>query len=356
MKIKLLALALFLVVTWKAHGQLGGLNTFEFLNTSASARISALGGNLITVRDDDVNLALTNPAALNAAMHQQLAFSHGFHVAGIAQGFAAYGHHWSKPALTTYAGVQYVSYGEFEAMDELGTAEGTFKAAEYAVNVGAGKQLAERLAIGANARFITSQLESYRSSGLALDVAGMYFDTASRFTLTFVIKNIGTQLSTYREGNQEPLPYEMQIGISKQLKYLPFRFSIIYHHLDRWNILYDDPNAEPSTLFFGDTPTERSASSIWMDNFFRHFIFNGEFLMGAAENFRLRLGYNHFMRKELIVDGFGGLAGFSVGLGIKVNRFRIDYGLRSFHTGGALNHFSLSTNLSEFKRTSTNFD
>lgn len=356
MKIKLLVLLLFLVNAGAVFGQLGGLNTFEFLNTSASARISALGGNLITVRDDDVNLALANPAALNAAMHQQLAFSHGFHVAGISQGFAAYSHHWSKPDWSTYAGVQYVNYGEFEGRDELGAAEGIFKAAEYAVTLGAGKQLAEHWSMGANVRFITSQLESYQATGLATDLAAMYFDTASLFTTTLLIRNIGTQLSTYREGNQEPLPYDVQIGISKQLKYLPFRFSIIYHHLDRWNILYDDPNAEPSTLFFGDTPTERSASSIWMDNFFRHFIFNGEFLMGAAENFRLRIGYNHFMRKELIVDGFGGLAGFSVGLGIKINRFRIDYGLRSFHTGGALNHFSLSTHLSEFKRTATNFN
>ena len=70
----------------------------------------------------------------------------------------------------------------------------------------------------------------------------------------------------------------------------------------------------------------------------------------AGENFRLRVGYNHFMRKELSVDNFGSLAGFSLGGGIKVNRFRIDYGHTTFHLGGGLNQFSISTNLQEFKR------
>ena len=78
-----------LILAFAAHSaaaQIGGLNTYEFLNLSPSARVSALGGNLITVRDDDANLALANPSLLNESMHQQLAFSHSFHVAGISHG------------------------------------------------------------------------------------------------------------------------------------------------------------------------------------------------------------------------------------------------------------------------------
>ncbi|MCB0561385.1 MAG: type IX secretion system protein PorQ [Phaeodactylibacter sp.] len=330
--------------------QIGGLNTYEFLNLSPSARVSALGGNLITVRDDDANLALANPSLLNESMHQQLAFSHSFHVAGISHGYASYAHHFSKPGLTGHAGVQYVNYGSFDQTDELGQKLGTFKAAEYAINFGASKQVYDRLALGANLKAITSQLEGYSSFGLAADLAGVYFDTSSNFTATVVFRNIGTQLAAYQDGNPEPLPFEIQLGVSKRLRYLPFRFSIVYRHFNRWNILYDDPNAEPSTLFFGEVNTERSKSSIWFDNFFRHFVFNGEFLFGKKDNFRLRFGYNHFMRKELSVDNFGSLAGFSFGAGIKVNRFRIDYGYSAFHLGGGLNHFGVSTNLQEFKR------
>lgn len=350
--LKLFAPAIFTLILsiGPISAQIGGINTYEFLNLSPSARVSALGGNLITVRDDDANLALANPSLLNEGMHQQLAFSHSFHVAGISHGYASYAHHFAKAGLTGHAGVQYISYGTFDQTDELGQTLGAFKAAEYAINLGAARQVYDRLAVGANLKAITSQLEGYSSFGLVTDLAGVYFDTARNFTATMVFRNVGGQLSTYQEDNPEPLPFEIQVGVSKRLRYLPFRFSIIYRHLNRWNILYDDPNAEPSTLFFGEVDTERSKSSIWFDNFFRHFVFNGEFLFGKKDNFRLRVGYNHFMRKELSVDNFGSLAGFSFGAGIKVNRFRIDYGYSAFHQAGGLNHFGLSTNLQEFKR------
>ncbi len=346
--LRTLSLLIALLPAW-AQAQLGGLHTYEFLNLSPSARITALGGNLITVRDDDANLALGNPAALNEAMHQQLAFNHSFHVAGIAHGYAGYAHHFDKPGLSSHLGVQYVRYGDFMETNELGEEIGTFQAAEYAINLGAGKQVAERLAVGANLKVITSQLERYSSFGLGADVAAMYFDTSSRFVATMVFRNMGRQVSYFRPDNPEPLPFEIQLGVSKRLRYLPFRFSVIYRHLNRWNIRYDDPNAEPALLFIGEEPTEESASSIWFDNFFRHFVFNGEFLIGPKDNFRLRVGYNHFMRRELSVDNFGSLSGFSFGIGFKVNRFRIDYGYRSFHLGGGLNHFSVSTNLQEFR-------
>jgi hypothetical protein len=333
-----------------ALAQLGGLHTYEFLNLSPSARITALGGNLITVRDDDANLAVGNPAALNPAMHQQLSFNHSFHVAGISHGYASYAHHLDSLGFTSHFGVQYVNYGEFEEVNELGQSIGQFQASEYAINLGAGRQLNERLAVGANLKVITSQMERYGSFGLGLDAAATYFDTSSNFTATLVFRNMGRQVSYFREGNPEPLPFEIQLGLSKRLRYLPFRFSIIYRHLNRWNILYDDPNAEPAVLFLGEEPAEESRASIWLDNFFRHFVFNGEFLIGARENFRLRIGYNHFMRQELSVDNFGSLAGFSFGVGFKVSRFRIDYGHQSFHLGGGLNHFSISTSIQEFTK------
>ncbi len=346
----LLALFLFILLSSGLQAQIGGINTYEFLNLSPSARVSALGGAQIAVRDDDANLAFGNPAILNSLMHQQLAFNHSFHVAGISHGYAAYAHHFGKAGITGHAGVQYVSYGSFDQTDEFGQVNGSFKAAEYAITAGAAREFYGRLALGANLKFITSQLEAYNSLGMAADLAGVYFDTARNFTAAVVFRNIGTQLTTYEEGNTEPIPFEIQVGLSKRLRHLPFRFSIIYRHFNRWNILYDDPNAEPSTLFFGEVDTERSKTSIWLDNFFRHFVFSGEFLFGKRENFRLRAGYNHFMRRELSVENFGSLAGFSLGGGIKVNRFRIDYGHTAFHLGGGLNHFSISTNLQEFKR------
>ncbi|MEN0005816.1 MAG: type IX secretion system protein PorQ [Bacteroidota bacterium] len=347
-----LPIALVLMIgSWTmAFGQLGGLNTYEFLNLSPSARVTALGANLITIVDDDINLALANPSLLNPAMHQQLSFSHNFHLAGIDHGYAAYGQHFNSIGTTFHAGVQYVNYGDFDQTDEFGNVLGTFAPAEYALTIGAAKPLYERMTVGANLKFISSQFEAYNSFGVAADVAAVFRDTASRFTATIVFKNMGSQITTFREDNFEDLPFEIQIGISKRLRYLPFRFSIIYQQAQRWNIIYDDPNSDEPTLFLGEEASDDSDVSIFFDNLFRHFIFNGEFLFGKSENFRVRFGYNHFRRRELSVENFRSLAGFSFGAGIKINRFRIDYGYGSFHIGGGVNHLTISTNLREFRK------
>ncbi len=347
---KVLLFLAFLFCSNYSWGQIGGDNVYEFLNFSSAARITGLGGNLITIKDDDVSLAQANPALLNSSMHQAISFNHNFHLAGIQHGFVNYGHEIKAWKINVHGGIQYTSYGDFVGTNEFGNVTGNFKASEYAITMGASHQLYENLSIGANVKVISSQLEAYHSVGIATDLAAFYQDSSKSFSATLVVRNLGTQLSTYEEGRQESLPLDLQFGISKKLKYLPFRFSIIAHNLQRWNILYDDPNQEETTLLFGDdqSNSERSNTSIFFDNLFRHFIFNGEFLFGKTENFRLRVGYNHFRRKELSVENFRSLSGFSLGLGFKINRFRIDYGRSFYHIAGGVNHFSISTNLQSF--------
>ena len=340
----------FLIFSQITSAQIGGDNVYEFVNLPISARVSALGGNLITVKDDDNALAYGNPAALNPLMHQQATFNSAFYAAGINYGFLGYGFHLDKLGTTLNGGLQYITYGDFIAADETGLQTGEFNAAEYVFNIGAGRQYSEQISYGINLKTIYSRLESYNSLGVAADAAVMYADTATNFTATLVFKNIGTQLSTYIDGNREDIPFEVQAGISKRLRYLPFRFSIIAHNLQRWNIRYDDPNQVEPTSLFDDTPQEENRFAVMTDNFFRHFIFNGELLAGKADNFRIRFGYNHLRRAELNVNNLRSLAGFSTGVGIKVKKFRIDYGLAVYHLAGAVHHFGISTNVNSFTR------
>jgi hypothetical protein len=326
----------------------GGDNVFEFVNLSPSARISALGGQLITVRNDDVNLAYQAPSLLNPAMHQQVSFGNHFFQSGINHGYASYGHHVKKWEATLHGGIQYIRYGTFDQTDEVGNVLGTFNASEYAFTMGIGKELYERLSVGANLKFVTSALESYTSNGLLADFSATFHDTARQVNFTLLFKNVGRQFSTYDGGNREPVPFEMQAGISKRLRYLPFRFSIIYRYVDRWNILYDDPNSEEDTFFFGDN--QGNSDNDFIDNLARHFVFSGEFLFGKKDNFRLRVGYNHLQRKELTVRNLRSLAGFSMGVGLKVNRFRIDFARTVSHLGAGTTHLGISTNFKEFMK------
>ena len=262
----------------------------------------------------------------------------------------SYGHHLKKWDATIHGGLQYISYGTFDAADEYGNITGTFKASEYAIVTGIAKQLYSKLSVGANLKFITSQLEAYNSVGMVADFGAFYRDTTGTFSLSLVMKNVGGQFTKYGE-NRESMPFDMQIGLSKRLKHLPLRFSIIYHHLHRWNILYDDPNSEEAPSFLGGTQQQTENSfNTFVDNLFRHLIFNAEFLLGKKENFRLRFGYSHFHKKEFSIENYRSLAGFTLGFGFKINRFRIEYGRNFYHHAGGLNHISISTNIGEFKK------
>lgn len=349
MKLKLTLFLLTLLCSQINWAQInGGDNVYEFLNLSPSARVTGLAGHLITVKDDDVSLAFTNPAALNKEMSGNIQFSNNFFLSDIKHGYVSYGHYLKKWDITMHGGMHYIGYGDFQMTNEIGDVIGQFDAGEYAFTVGAGKELYERLSVGANLKFITSRFESYNSAGITADLSAMFHDTSRQVNVTLVMKNIGTQFSTYTEGNREPLPFEMQVGVSKRLRHLPFRLSAIYRYLDKWNITYDDPNSEEDIFFFNDDNT--TSDNNFVDNLARHFVFNGEFLFGQKENFKIRLGYSHLSRKELTVRNLRSLAGFAFGVGFKINRFRLDFGQGFTHLGAGQTHLSISTNFKEFNR------
>ncbi len=345
----LVAALLWLANAPRLAAQVGGIAAYEFLNLPNSATVAALGGHHIAVQDHDLSLAARNPALLNAAMHQQLALSHAFHPAGISNSYLAYGHHHERLGMSFHAGLQYANYGgELIRRDETGQEQGTFSANDFAFTLGAAKTFDQRLTLGANLKLINSQLGGYNSFALASDLAAHYQDSSGRFTITLLARNIGWQLGRYATaGNREPMPYELQLGISRELEHLPFRFSIIYRYLDRWNVLFDDPNAPDRALLtlFDEEVSERSAGAIWFDNFFRHFVINGEFMVGQQRNLRLRFGYNHGIKKELSLIDYRSLAGYSAGFSFGAKRFRLAYGRTNYHIGGGINQLGLDISL-----------
>jgi hypothetical protein len=198
--------------------------------------------------------------------------------------------------------------------------------------------------VGANLKLISSQLAGYSSFGVGADLAVHYVDTSGLFGISLLARNAGRQLGQYdATTGREPMPFELQLGINKELRYLPFRFSLIYRYLDRWNILFDDPNGENSSLIlaFGEEETTRGAGAILLDNLARHLVFNGELLIGKARNLRLRFGYNHGIQRELRLRDFRSGAGYSFGFAFRTKRFSIAYGRTTYHIGGGVNQLGL---------------
>jgi hypothetical protein len=345
----LLLLALCLLALGAGAQITGGQQVFRFMTLSPSARATALGGSQVAVRDEDVAFASLNPAALNPLMDGRLSFQHNFFLTDVQHGYAAYAHHLPQWGFTAHGGIQYVNYGEIQQADVLGTLTGgEVKASETALTLGAARPLSDRLSLGLNLRMGFSALAEYRASALAADAGLMYVDTASRFTLGLVVRNAGTQLATYN-GRREDLPFDIQLAFSKRLKHLPFRLTVLAHHLHDWDIRYDDPAAEDDDilLFGGEQPTENKGNEV-VDNFFRHLIFSGEFLLGRSESFRIRLAYNHLRKRELSVSNYRSLAGFSGGVGFKISRFRLDMGYGAYHLAGGVFHVGIGTNLKDF--------
>ncbi len=325
--------------------QTSSQEAYEFLSLPSSARETALGGSAIAVVDEDISLAFSNPASLNPLMHNRINFNYNFHFAGISNGFFSYGRTVDKWKATFHGGIKYIDYGNFTGADEFGNIGDTFSAGEISMFVGGSYMLNKKLRIGSNIKFVQSDLAGYNSFGLAGDLGMVYYDEERRLVLSAVIKNAGSEISSYRP-DLSVSPIDIQLGLSKRLKHLPFRVGVVMHHLHRWDVRYDSV-LDQEVDILGEA-IESGAFSKFADNFFRHFIFNGEFLFGSTEVVRLRLGYNHMRRKELSVSGLRSLAGFSLGLGIKVSSFRLDYGVGYHHLAGGVNHISISTDLDSF--------
>jgi len=117
--------------------------------------------------------------------------------------------------------------------------------------------------------------------------------------------------------------------------------------MQKLDIRYQDPEMEQENVVLGmDSVAQAKPKQYIVDKIARHLIFGAEFMMGNS--LRLRAGYNHMRRMELSARPARGMAGFSLGLGIRVRKYRIDYGLASFNHAGASHVFTISTNLDRY--------
>ncbi len=339
-------LALLLLGQLSVDGQIGGLYTFDFLNLTASARSTALAGFPIAVADDDIAQGYANPALINEKMAHHLSVNHNFHFADISHGFISYGLAMPDKKLSFMIGANYISYGDFDRSDVFGNRSGEFAASENALTIGVSRKMDERLSLGVNLKYVNSSFDTYSSSGMGLDIGLHYLNPEKNSNWAFVIKNAGGQFSTF-DIEREAFPFDIQMGYAKRLEHLPFRFMITAHKLQQWNLR--SPNDELiTTSFIGQDPQAPSGLSRTVDNLFRHLAFGGELLLGKNEVFKLRFGYNHLRNKELAVEGFRSLSGFSFGFGFKVKKLRFDYGVGRYHLAGGVNHLSVSLDLNSF--------
>ena len=336
------SLILGVLFAFRSQAQVtGGQFAFEYLRLSNSAHVSALGGMSVANPDDDIALALQNPAMMRPGLHNELELTYNSYYAGIAVMNLQYG--WHAPTINTsfFLGVQYLNYGGFLQTDNLGNINGTFHANDYALTVGASRKYLEHWRYGADIKFANSNYTMATGTALLADVGVNYYDTASLFDFGIVAKNMGVQVVKYTQGlPAEPLPFDLQMGVSKRFKHLPLRLFATIHHLYEWDIRYDNPADLAGTSSLGTSDTASDKGSHFGDKLFRHVILGAELTLG--KRILLTFSYNDLQRRELALTTDPGISGFAFGLGINLNKFQIHYARTYYSVVGAYNEISLT--------------
>lgn len=336
---------LFIFTAGIAISQTGGTTTFALLNLTYNARSAGLANDFISVKDQDINMGVANPSLYNEKMHNSLSFNQALMAGGINYGQVAYGRKFKGGFAAS--SIRYVNYGEFRRTEINGTDLGSFNPFECIIGVGYGKQLNPRISVGSNLNLIYSQLESYSAFGVAIDLAGTYTNKSENFLFTAMVKNAGYQFDGYTEKQHDQLPAEFQMAGSYKLGHAPFRFSILAHHLNKWDITYVDPNLKPSIdALTGDSVPVKYAG--FGEKLARHFSYQVEILV--SKNIQLRTGFDYQRRQEMKVVQRSGAAGFTFGVGFYFKKISIDYGFSIFSKAGFNNMLSISSNLSRWKK------
>lgn len=333
------------VLSFFSNGQTGGQTTFALLDLTYNARSAGLGNDFISIKDQDINLGISNPSLYNEKMDKMLSLNQALLAGGINYGQVAYGRKFKKGFAGT--SIRYVNYGEFRRTDINGTDLGAFNPFECILGVGYGQQLNPRISVGANFNFIFSQLETYNAFGAAIDLAGTYTHPNENLLITALVKNAGVQFNNYYSKEKDQLPVEFQLAGSYKLSHAPFRFSLLAHHLNRWDITYVDPTLEPTVdPLTGDSIPVKYAG--FGEKLGRHFTYQLEILV--SKNIHLRTGFDYQRRQEMKLEQRPGMAGFSFGVGLYFKKISIDYGFSAFSRAGFNNMLTISTNLSRWKK------
>ena len=337
---------LYFLISTSVFAQIGGQSIYSFIKVPVPARTAALGGSTIGLKDDDVSLVLQNPASLNKLMSNKIQMSYINYVADI--NFYNLQYVKSVDSIGHFGfSLQNVNYGKFIESDEYGMQQGTFTANDYNLSLSYGNELDSLLSWGVNLKTIYSKFYTFSSIGNVVDAGITYKNRNKDFTVALVLSNFGYQWKSYSGNTIEKITPEFNFGLSKKLAKAPIRFLFNYDNINKWDLTYVNPNSSIATTdpFTGEE-IKTSKFRTTSDKLFRHFLFGAE--LSPGKNFQLRIGYNYRRRKEMQLPDHGGMVGLSLGFGIKIKKFNMNYAFTKYHAAGNTSHISISTNLSNF--------
>lgn len=279
---------------------------YSFLRLPVSAHAAALGGDNITINDDDPTMIFHNPALISNTSDKSINLNFMTYMEGAKTASASFIKAWKERA-TWGVSAQYMDYGSMKEMTADNIELGSFSAKDIALAGTFAYLLSNRWSGGITLRFITSSLGGYNSIGIATDLGLNYLDEERGWSISAVAKNLGGQVKAYQD-TYEKIPFDLQVGVSKQLNAAPLRFSVTLSRLNRW-----------------DT------------NFIQHLALGADVFIG--ERVYIAAGYNFRRKEEMkISDGDGSSshgAGLSIGAGLSLQRFKLGVAYAKYHVSAS---------------------
>ena len=298
-------MALFVLFSYEIEAQ-DSKTVYNFLRLPVSAHAAALGGENISIDDDDPTLVFHNPALASNVADRSLNLNYMTYMEGVKVASASFVKAFRERA-TWALEAQYVDYGTMKHTTVDNEVLGDVSAKDIAVGGTFTYTLSDKIAGGVTAKFVSSSLAGYNSIGVAVDLGVNYLNPDLGLSLSVVARNLGGQLKAY-EDDFEKLPFDLQLGVSKRLGESPLRFSVTMTRLHDWD-----------------------------DKFINHFIFGAEAFL--SDNIWLGGGINPRRSDDMkISDGESESshgAGFSLGGGLQLDRFKLQVAYGKYHVSAS---------------------
>lgn len=308
----IITIAVVLFGVLQAGAQSAGTSVFDFLSLPTSAHSMALGGQNVSLIDDDACLLFQNPALMSDSNDPAIALSFLTYMRGSKAGSASWtmGH---GERGTWGVGAQFVSYGSMKETTVEGIEMGNFSALDMAITGGYSYTLTEHLAGGATGKFIYSNYGGYSSVALAVDLGLNYYHEDADFSMSVVAANLGGQVKAFGD-KHEKLPYDLRLGLTKRLANAPIRFSVTMVDLIRWR-----------GSDYYSTDGDPKAGRILLN----HFVLGIDVI--PIKQLYISAGYNFRRAYEMKAAGGSHAAGLSFGAGLNIKRFHLGLAYAKYH-------------------------
>ena len=279
---------------------------YSFLRLPVSAHVAALGGDNISLTEDDPTVIFHNPALLTGVSDKSINFNFMTYMEGCKTASASYVRAYGERASWGISG-QYMSYGSIKETTNENIETGTFSPRDIALAGSFAYLLGNNFSGGITARFISSTIGNYSSAAVAVDLGVNYLNEEKGWSVSAVAKNLGGQIKAYND-EFEHIPFDLQLGVSKQLVNSPLTFHATLSRLNNWN-----------------------------QAFIKHLAVGADLIL--SDNIYLAAGYNFRRASEMkITDDEGEAshgAGLSLGGGIQLQRFKLQVGYAKYHVSAS---------------------